>query len=262
MESTHVDPRNGTRLFRMAGYAASNPTDFLIRFNKKLDNEAGPAVLSEQFLEKRLDELEALAGAWGTAYQLTLARLMELTVLCAGLYADNGCLDGVGDLLFNPRLVLVHIRGEKRPVVKERHTPLSVQFACRAKTRGGVVAWLQCNTILETIKNPLLPHLTGILEASTSRCIRNYLGSVGERARKIVELTGWLGALRLPENMDFHTWVSNLADGDRRMVESRFCRFDRALFDELGRRFVSVCKGCPDTPAPMPTKGEAYRVSA
>lgn len=230
-----------------AGRAGSSDRETLLRFNEELERDALPTRLNERFLEARVESLEGASCDPGPVYTLTLARLIELTLLCAGSYADNGRPAEVGDLLFNPRLILVHIRGRETPVIKERHTPLTVQFAHEADTQAGVVAWLRSHTFLETVKRPLLPHLVEQLE----RCEAHpgtYLASVRERTTRIVEVTGWLSSAGIPRERDLHEWLAALSDGDREMVERRRCRFDRSTFEAQGREIRRRLRSAEETP--------------
>jgi len=214
--------------------AGSSDRQTLIRFNEDLERHAAPTRLNERFLESRVEALEGADCDPGPIHALTLARLIELTLLCAGSYADNGCPAEVGDLLFNPRLILVHIRGRERPVIKERHTPLTVQFAREADSRDDVIAWLRSNTFLETVKKPLLPHLTERFETCHAHP-ETYLDSVRERTTRVVEVTGWLSSAGIPHERDLHEWIARLSDSDREMLERRLCRFGRSTFDAQGR---------------------------
>ncbi len=225
--------RSGTAL-TAARRAGSSDRETLVRLNEDLERHAAPTRLNERFLESRVEALEGTGCDPGPIYALTLARLIELTLLCAGSYAGNGCPAEVGDLLFNPRLILVHIRGRERPVIKERHTPLTVQFAREADSRDDVIAWLRSNTFLETVKKPLLPHLTERFETCHAHP-ETYLDSVRERTTRVVEVTGWLSSAGIPHERDLHEWIARLSDSDREMLERRLCRFGRSTFDAQGR---------------------------
>lgn len=222
--------------------AGSSDRETLIRFNENLELDASPTRLNEGFLEARLEELEGADCAPGPIYALTLARLIELTLLCAGNYADNGCLAEVGDLLFNPRLILVHIRGREKPLVKERHTPLTVQFAREADSRDDVITRLRSNSFVETVKKPLLPHMTERFEKCDAYP-ESYLASVRERTTRIVEVTGWLSAAGIPHQQDLHEWIPKLSVSDREMLKRRLCRFDRSTFDAQGREIRRRLQG-------------------
>jgi hypothetical protein len=199
--------------------------DALLRFNERLEEEASLIRLNEAFLESKLEELERLSSSQERLLWLILARLTELTLICAGNYAEGGCVTEVGDLLFNPRQILVHIRGQQHPVVKERHTPLTVQFQHMAKTRNGVVDWLKDNTILETVKKPILPHLVDLLEKNHSASAEAYLASVRQRSVRIAELTGRLSIQigATPENSS--------------------CRFDWDTFHFFGHEIRALAQG-------------------
>jgi hypothetical protein len=111
---------------------------FLLEFNSDLDGNAQLSRLNEKYLEQRMEALDKHIPVCRGAYELTRARLHELLLLCVANYANNCEYGAVGDLMFNPRLTLVHVRGRHEPVVKDRHDPLSKQFRDRAGTRTEV----------------------------------------------------------------------------------------------------------------------------
>ena len=90
----------------------------LMDFNYLLEDVSSAMRLNEEFLEQKVSELEEVGPINGKFYWLTLARLNELTLLCAGNYADNFEFTAAGDLLVNPRCILVHIKNRIRPVIK------------------------------------------------------------------------------------------------------------------------------------------------
>lgn len=92
----------------------------LLKYNKALEEQGHLIQLNESFLESKLEELESISSLSGTIEKFTLARLTELALLCVGNYPDNGCIGELGDLMFNPRLIHVHIKGKHVPVKKER----------------------------------------------------------------------------------------------------------------------------------------------
>jgi hypothetical protein len=92
----------------------------LLNFNDQLDEKSNVFSLNEGALEGLIDRLDSLVSNKEEMYWLTLARITELVLLCAGNYANNGEFGLMGDLLLNPRLVLIHIRGQHRPIVKKR----------------------------------------------------------------------------------------------------------------------------------------------
>lgn len=203
----------------------------LLRYNTALQEQGQLIRLNEGFLESKLEELTSISPVSGPLETLILARLTELALICAGNYADNGCIGEFGDLMFNPRLIHVHIRGKLFPVKKERHTGLTVQFKHQGQSRGSVIEWLKSNTTLETVKEPILPLLVDLLEKRG--CARPYLESVRDRISRAVTLTCRLAASRIPEGMGVDTWISSLRETDRRRMEELLCRFDNKIFNDL-----------------------------
>ena len=128
---------------RFAEAQKPTETERLWLYNRNLDNESHVGLLHEAVFEEKLRELEWIGRDRDHIYWLTLARLNELVLLCAGNYADSGEITAVGDLLVNPRLIVIHIKKRSQPVVKERHTALTQQFAHVAENRFGVIQWLK-----------------------------------------------------------------------------------------------------------------------
>ncbi len=132
--------------------------NLILHFNHLLDKRSNYFSLNESALEDLIEQLDHLVYFQDVSFWLTMARINELTLLCAENYANNGELSLVGDLLLNPRLILIHIRGENRPVAKKRHTLLTEQFRFAAETVPGVIEWLKTETCLEIRKEALLPY--------------------------------------------------------------------------------------------------------
>ena len=85
----------------------------LMRFNKFLDSKTDPDNLDEEFITLRQAELESISKKSDVKYfpfiALSYAKLMELTVLLAGKYADNYQIMDFGDIVANPRHIDVCI---------------------------------------------------------------------------------------------------------------------------------------------------------
>jgi hypothetical protein len=206
---------------------------FLNEFNRDLDGNAQLSRLNENYLEHRMAELDAHRPICMEAYEYTRARLHELLLLCAANYANNCEYGAVGDLMFNPRLTLVHIRGCPKPVVKERHTPLSEQFRDRARTPAGVVMWLRDETTLEIKEKPLIPYSYEILENAVS-IPKDYLDSARDRAVQIADLSALLCCRRFEERLDLENWLRSASPNDKALMESKLLRLDWGMFRELG----------------------------
>ncbi|WP_320171252.1 hypothetical protein [Maridesulfovibrio sp.] len=85
----------------------------LIRFNEFLDSTMDPENLDEEFITLRQSELEGISKNSDAEYfpfiALSYAKLMELTVLLAGKYADNCQIMDFGNIVVNPRHIDVCI---------------------------------------------------------------------------------------------------------------------------------------------------------
>ncbi|MCP4119926.1 MAG: hypothetical protein GY737_31935 [Desulfobacteraceae bacterium] len=206
----------------------------LIRYNEDLEVQMDLIRLNESFLESKLEELESILSASDSIERYSLSRLTELTLFCAGNYANNNCITEVGNLMINPRLILIHIKGEQFPVKKERYTPLSIQFANRATENCSVFEWLKFNTIIETVKEPILPYLLKLLKETG--CSREYIDSVKKQMNMIVELLSYLSMARIPKETNIEDWKSSLEKNDRIMMEDLFYRFDKTVFYDLGEK--------------------------
>jgi len=233
------------QLSRYSAPQAARESDLerILLYNERLEKAANLTGLNEPFLEEVLEELENAFSYLGRPYWLSFARLTELALLCAGNYADNGFASGVGDLLFNPRLILVRIPGEA-PVIKERHTPLTMQFRHKSSTRQGVIEWLKRWTTLETIKPALLPYMHFKLGQS-GFIAEGHLSSIMERMHKIADTTALLLTGNMRSEAETHKWLNGACDSDRKMIKVRLCGFDTRIFDALGADVWNTCRGKP-----------------
>jgi hypothetical protein len=206
---------------------------FLFDFNRDLDRNAQLSRLNEKYLEERMEELDEHRPICMEVYEYTRVRLHELLLLCAANYANNCEYSAVGDLMFNPRLTLVHIRGRHEPIVKKRHTPLNEQFMDKAGTRTEVILWLKEETTLEIKKKPLIPHSYEILE-SCSSISKGYLDSARDRAVQIADLSALLCRGGFEERLGLDDWLKSVSPKDRDLMESRLLRLDWRRFQRLG----------------------------
>ncbi len=209
--------------------------DYLLDFNGQLDEKSNFFSLNESALESLIDRLDSLVSTKDELYWLTLARITELVLLCAGNYANNGEFTLMGDLLLNPRLILVHIRGQHRPIVKKRHTLLTEQFSHVAETHYEIIQWLRTETIVEIKIKALLPHLLDRLENS-GVISQEYFESVTKRNTRITELVGFLSSGGFIVSTAYTRWHTTAGRTDRELLESRLCHFDLEHFFKLGRQ--------------------------
>jgi hypothetical protein len=214
----------------------------LLNYNRSLEGVSSLTCLNEKLLEQKIGELEEIGPINEELYCLTFARLNELTLLCAGNYADALEFTAAGDLLVNPRLTLVHVRNRIKPVIKKRHSRLTDQFKNTSSTRGQVIQWLKNETFLEIKKEPLLPYLYESLKKS-GYMSQEYLLSTDRRMKKIADVIVHLWSLHLPNGHDFHQWLQHAAQSERQFIKSRLCKFDMKTFYDLGHDFHQIIQG-------------------
>ncbi|MFZ1986336.1 MAG: hypothetical protein WAU91_18130 [Desulfatitalea sp.] len=131
----------------------------IARINRQLDRIGVPYEVNESRIDAFLDELETVDPAENQAYWLILARLTEVTLLCAGHYTDHCEFSAAGDLLVNPRKIMIHIKGRADAFTKEQHRPLSNQLACMALTGKDGARVSMREAACETVTPALLPAL-------------------------------------------------------------------------------------------------------
>ena len=205
----------------------------LLAYNSSLEDEALVSRLNEEFLQQKIDVLERITSIFDEMYWLTVARINELTLLCAGNYADNFEFTGAADLLVNPRLVLIHFRNLPKPVVKIRHLRTTEQFRNTAYSEEGVIQWLKKEAFYEIKKKPLLPELYGRLKNS-GYISQEYLESADRRMKQIADTIHFLMSWHIHNISDYCQRLQCATQSEREFIESNLCRFDKKTFHQLG----------------------------
>ncbi len=207
--------------------------DVISYLNKKM-NEASPIHrLNEKILVQLLNFLDEDALLEDELYWLSLARIHELAIVCAGNYARNCEFALAGDLLVNPRLVLIHLKGRRQPIVKRRHTPLTEQFSHMASSRERVIAWLTKHTIVETRKKALLPHLLHRITDS-GMFTEAYVNSVEALQNHVADTLVTMSTEHLKKHASVVAWPATEGLFERNCVMSSFYPFDLERFASLG----------------------------
>jgi hypothetical protein len=237
-------------------------------FNVSLEKEATQSNLNEDFIESKLSELERIepdCSEIGEIYWLTYARLFELALLCAGNYADHFEFAAAGDLLVNPRLILIHFKSGCSAVKKDRYRKLTEQFRYVVGKREAVVTWLKQETVPEIVEKPLLTHMHEQMSRS-DYLSEEYLDLAEHRMERIADAIGFLASWHLAESNAFYLRVQCASPSEQSFIESNLCRFDKEIFFELGddlrrlaedpchkSRFLRHCTlFCSDSQVPSP----------
>jgi hypothetical protein len=207
--------------------------------NADLEKHALPTRLTETYLVSRLEWLQSIPVTRNDLAALTWARLTELTLRCAGHYADHGELSAAGDLLVNPRRIHLHVRGRQGPMIKKRHTPISGHFDRGSRNRKQTIAWLKKNCTAQVVLPPLLVDLEKRLKA-IHILSADYLESVSLRMRRITEVMGAISAWGIFNSDMLYERLCKASQKDRAFLNGSLCGFDCRIFDALGREMERI----------------------
>lgn len=203
------------------------------RINTLLNRLQPPKNANEPLIEELLQKADHCARDSQARYRLLTARILEAALLCTGHYADNCEFTAAGDLLVNPRQILVYIRGCRRPLVKRRHGRLPDQLAAYCGTQPFPL-WFKRNAVLEISKPALVPHLFQRLQRF--QCFRPaYLDSIRRRMDQAADTIGFLSAWGITGWEDLHQRFQGASPQERGFISANLCGFDLEDFHGLGR---------------------------
>ena len=211
----------------------------LRRLNNTLDKVAAPYVVNESQIEDWLDELKTQNDRSNPIYWLLLVRLNELALLCAGNYADNCEFSAAGDLLVNPRKIIVHFNDSKKSVIKKRHGNLSEQFRRQGESRKCVLKRLSDNATIEINRPAILPHLYKVMQIS-EQVPGYYLDLATRRMKRIAETIAFLTSWQIYDAEELYRRISGSTPEKRAFIESHLCRFKNDLFFAIGDRVRQI----------------------
>jgi hypothetical protein len=213
----------------------------ILILNEALDNLQVPHEVNEQTIENYLQILETFVAADRPVYWLAMSRLLELSLICAGHYADNCEFSAAGDLLVNPRIVLIHRKGEPCPLVKHRHGRLTDQLNKKGACRESVLLYLKNDVSVEVAKPAVLLYLSEQIEQSC-HIASWYLHDVQERMKKIADTIGFLSAWSVSSFESLHHRLQRMSLKTRRFVSDHQCNFDTSYFAQLGREIPRIIR--------------------
>lgn len=203
-----------------------------IFFTMDLQEQIFDHYLNEKIIVNQMERLESPMKFDGSVeiYWLSMSRIMELALLCAGNYADFGLICEAGDLMVNPRHTEVHINGAWEPVKVKRHERMTEQFKDYAPAGTSVREWLRDNTHLVHVKGPLIPDLYDMMKGA-GMLSESYLSSVYLRMQKISETMTFVMQGQM---MDPNYPLSGVHPEEKEFVEGNLCRYNSRKFHQIG----------------------------
>jgi hypothetical protein len=211
----------------------------ILILNEALDHLNVPYDVNEQTLENFLQNLNDFDTTPQPAYWLMTARLFELSLILAGHYADNCEFSAAGDLLVNPKKVLIHRKGYPYPLIKQRHGRLTEQLNKKEKCREFVLLQIKHDVTVEIAEPAILPYLFERIEGS-SQIASWYLHDAQERMKKIADTIGFLSAWSLTKFEVLHHRLQKMSVKTRRFVADHQCNFDTRYFARIGREIPRI----------------------
>ncbi len=204
----------------------------LNRWNCALDQLA-PYTINERGLVALRGQLAACGTLEAPLLLLALSRLSELVLLCLGNYVDSGEFSAAGDLLVNPRRILIAVEGWPAPLIKHRHGRLTDQLKEAGLTREEVLRRSRLGGLeLKTERAALLPSLHRELVRSGG-VAGWYLDHVYRRMQHAAGVLGRLAGA--PASGAPGQRLHGARPTERAFIEGAACCFHRKLFERLGR---------------------------
>jgi hypothetical protein len=180
--------------------------DAWFELNYRLQEEAVDAHINKSFIEQWLMRLWTIVSPRPQCFWLFLARITELSLLCASRYVDCCEFSAAHGLLVESSCVLLNAEDGRTAVSQD------------TGVRGG----------------PLLPSLYNLLKGS-SYMTELYLLSVARRTEQIVQVLRMLLGLGMGNAEHISMRLSCMDVDQRKDFRSRLCLFDRKTFNEIGR---------------------------
>jgi hypothetical protein len=208
-------------------------TLFIIAINREIDRLLVPHGINEDCIDRLLSRLDEQGDRGRPEFWLLTARMVEMALLCAGHYADNLEFSAAGDLLVNPKRIIVYQKGYQNPVVKPRHEKLSDALGLgRAPDR------LRCRkllheTLVQVTHGPLLPTLVKRIR-DAHRFPAAYIDRLRRQMAQVADAIGFLSTWRLTGIEDLQQRLRTASPETRDFVAAHLCRFDDGVFRQLG----------------------------
>ncbi len=241
------NPRNLDDLSGMVGVQGAGAVRLksLYEINDQLDELGLLHNVNETTLHEKLAEVERFRNERSPVYWLVTARIAELALIVAGAYADGCEFSAAGDLLVNPRNVLIHVKGRRRPIAKWRHGTLSGQLNSTGEPHKRFVRWFKNNAALEISERALIPDLHERLTHS-EMIAPSYLVDFKRKMEKIADVIGFLSAWKIRDAGSLVVQTRKASHETRHFVHANLCNFGDAIFNRIGRDIRNIENGLGD----------------
>ena len=222
----------------LSGWTAlSHPCLYFLGFNHLLNRQVVPDTVNETMLAGFRETLCQRGNPSHPCHWLLMARLAEMTLLCAGHYAGGGEISAAGDLLINPRRTDIYLNGKSQPLRKNRHGRLSEQLACEKPAASEFLGWVVQNAAVRVVEPALLPDFKRRLVKSGFLTAR-YLDGFEMRMQQVADaMRDWMVTHGHRQPFVFRS-VDNFRPPGKEMRASPSCQYHANHYQHLGRDIV------------------------
>ena len=204
----------------------------IVQIDAEVERQVASHLMNQTVIEACWSRARRLGGDCPGNW-LLLIRMAEAALLCAGNYADSCEYEAAGDLLVNPREIVVHSRGDGGTTTKNRHGRLSAQFGLDGADRLRSMKRFSAGIRLEITRPPLLPHMEQVLKESG--CIsQSFIQRLEAGQRRVADTLACLAAWRVFDSAELWRRQQASSTRDSLFVDSHLCRFDTRVFHQIG----------------------------
>lgn len=199
-----------------------------------------PHLINETLIADLLTQLLRRQDNESAYFWLLYARITEAAIICAANYADNCEYSAAGDLLVNPRRILVNRTADPTGAeLKHRHGAISQQFNQNGANPVVFRKTFSVDRDIQIEEPALLPMLADTITQSGVFC-EKYLYTIEDRMKKIADTITFLSAWSLDDARQLHQRLSSSTPDSKQFILSNLCRFDLAVYDELGAELDAI----------------------
>lgn len=228
------------QLFSRRDWKNEPGNDPIMRLNQALGALPVPWGVNESIIESILNQWEGYGKQHLPQYWLIATRICEIAILCAGHYADNCEYTAAGDLLFNPRKILIYQKGCSHPIEKHRHGRLSDQLHGHREADQPFPIWFRDQATLRLVKPAVIPFLLTGMEQS-GRIAGAYLRMVRQRMQRAADTIAFLSAWSVSRKEDLQDRMASASPETRRFIADHLCAFGDEVFKALGEEIHRAC---------------------